>query len=195
MGVSKSVSFENITPFLEAGLRTLGENRVQEAAAKFGNGQAKALHPDLQLHLIGHLQSNKAKKAAALFDMVQSLDSSELAEVLNRHAADAGKTLPCLVQVKISPEETKEGLPPEQLDEFLAKARAWTHLRIEGLMGIAPLTRSAEEARPFFANLRRVFEKTKLEILSMGMSQDFEVAIEEGANMVRLGTALFGSRT
>jgi PLP dependent protein len=194
VAVSKTVPFDRISPFIQAGVRTLGENRVQEAVAKFGEGQAKALHPDVQLHLIGHLQSNKAKKAVELFDMIQSLDGVELGNDLNRHAAVFGRTVSCLVQVKISDEVTKEGLAPEQLDDFLGRAKAWGNLRIRGLMGIAPLSATGENARPFFARLRGLFEKTKLEILSMGMSQDFEAAIAEGSTMVRIGTALFGSR-
>ena len=194
VAVSKTVPFERLSPFIQAGVHNLGENRVQEAISKFGNGKAKTLQPDLQLHLIGHLQSNKARKAVELFDMVQSLDSVSLAEDLNRHAAEASRQLPCLVQVKISPEETKEGLAPNQLDDFLGRSKNWAHLKIQGLMGIAPLTRTAEESRPFFASLRKLFEKTRLDILSMGMSGDFEVAIEEGSTMVRIGTALFGAR-
>lgn len=194
VAVSKFVPFDRLAPFIQAGVRTLGENRVQEAVSKFGLGQAKTLSPDLQLHLIGHLQKNKARKAAGLFDMVQSLDSVALAEDLNRHARELGRTLPCLVQVKISQEVTKEGLPPEQLDDFLGRAAAWTHLRIQGLMGIAPQTETPEEARPFFKQLRRLFEHTRLETLSMGMSGDMDIAIEEGSTMVRVGTALFGSR-
>lgn len=195
VAVSKTIPFDRIVPIIQAGVSILGENRVQEAAAKYGEGQAKQVNARAQLHLIGHLQSNKAKKAVGLFDVIQSLDSVELGDDLNRHAAAAKKELPCLVQVKISKEPTKEGLAPEMLDDLLAQAKRWTNLKIKGLMGIAPQTRTAEEARPFFGSLRRVFEKTQLEILSMGMSGDFEIAIEEGSTMVRIGTALFGPRT
>jgi pyridoxal phosphate enzyme (YggS family) len=194
VAVSKTVPFDRISPFIQAGVRTLGENRVQEAVAKFGEDRAKSLHPDVQLHLIGHLQSNKAKKAVELFDMIQSLDGPELGVNLNRHAGEAGRTVDCLVQVKISDEVTKEGLAPERLDDFLGQALSWKNIRIRGLMGIAPLTVTGEKARPFFARLRGLFEKTKLDILSMGMSQDFEAAIAEGSTMVRIGTALFGAR-
>src|SRR5258708_26582493 len=126
--------------------------------------------------------------------MLHSRDRPDLGDVLNRHAQDLNKLMTCLVEVKISLEATKTGLPPEQLKDFLARSAVWTFLRIKGLMGIAPYADNAEAARPFFAKLRRIFEDTKLEILSMGMSQDFEVAIEEGATMVRVGTALFGNR-
>lgn len=194
VAVTKSVSFERVIPLLQAGVSFLGENRVQEAHSKYGDRQAQRISPQAQLHLIGHLQSNKAKKAVQLFDMVQSLDSVELGDVLNRHAQEVDRPMPCLVEVKISPEATKTGVAPEQLSEFLSRAAGWTFLKIKGLMGIAPYTEPAEGARPFFKKLRGLFEATKLEMLSMGMSHDFEVAVEEGATMVRLGTALFGER-
>jgi hypothetical protein len=196
VAVTKSVPLDQVLPFLQAGVCEIGENRVQEALAKYGQptGIKRNDLPTLRLHMVGHLQRNKVKKAVPLFDMVQSLDSVELAEDLDRQARALQKVLPCLVEVKVSPEPTKTGLPPDQLEDFLLRAERWTWLRIQGLMGIPPAGLSAEESRPFFAKLRQLFEKVRLEILSMGMSADFEVAIEEGATMVRLGTALFGSR-
>jgi pyridoxal phosphate enzyme (YggS family) len=194
VAVSKTVPFDRITPLLQAGVRNLGENRVQEAQSKFDDPRRGEWPPDVQLHMIGHLQGNKAKKAAALFDMVQSLDNADLGDALNRHAGEQAKKLDCLVQVKISPEQAKEGLAPERLDDLLSQASRWPNLRLRGLMGIAPLTATAEAARPYFAGLRKLFERTRLEILSMGMSGDFEVAIEEGSTMVRIGSALFGER-
>jgi pyridoxal phosphate enzyme (YggS family) len=195
VAVTKNVSFEHILPLIEAGVQFFGENRVQEALSKYTNRPDRLKNPLSQLHLIGHLQSNKAKKAVQLFDMVQSLDSADLAEVLNQHAEEQRKPMPCLVEVKISPEATKTGLAPELLNEFLSRSAAWTFLKIKGLMGIAPQMPTAEDARPFFAKLRKLFEQSKLEVLSMGMSQDYEVAIEEGATMVRIGSALFGARS
>jgi PLP dependent protein len=193
VAVTKTIPFEKILPFVQAGVRHLGENRVQEALLKYqkpdGSRQVEA-----DLHLLGQLQTNKAKKATALFDVVQSLDREELAAPLERHARELDKRLTCLVEVKISSEATKSGLPPERLDEFLDRAKAWPHLDVKGLMGIAPYAPSPEKARPYFARLRQLFEKFKLQILSMGMSADFEVAIEEGSTMVRIGTALFGER-
>lgn len=195
VAVTKSVAFEQITPFLQAGVRHLGENRVQEAFSKYTvTDGSRRISPQTQLHLIGHLQSNKAKKAVGLFDMIQSVDSIGLAEDLNRHASQFGKTLDCLVEIKVSPEPAKLGLPPEELDAFLAQTASWPALRVKGLMGVAPYLESPEETRPYFAHLRRLFDKSGLDILSMGMSDDFEVAIEEGSTMVRLGTALFGTR-
>ncbi len=193
VAVTKTISLETIQPFLKAGVRSLGENRVQEALAKYANSDgAKMVEADL--HLVGQLQSNKAKKAAKLFDMVQSLDRLDLAQDLNRHAGDLAKKLPCLVEVKISPEASKSGVLPDQVVDFLAQLTMFESLEIRGLMGVAPGTTTAEETRPFFSALRKLFEQTKLSVLSMGMSADFEIAIEEGSTMVRVGTALFGER-
>ena len=175
-------------------------------------------------HLIGPLQSNKTKKAVGFFDLIQTLDRWSLAEDLNRHAAALRKTQDCLVQVKISDEPSKSGLDPAALPEFLNQFKALPHLRIRGLMGIPPLAATGDAARPYFQRLRRLFEDTATEvsgfrsqvpgegssrpaletrnlklplpfdILSMGMSSDFEAAIAEGATMIRVGTALFGPR-
>jgi len=193
VAVTKTIPFDNILPFLQAGVGHVGENRVQEALTKYSMGLDEEFKRP-KLHLIGQLQSNKAKKAVAVFDMIQSLDRLPLAEDLNRHALEAGKKLPCLIEVKISPEESKSGLDPEQLEDFVTRMKGMTSLDLQGLMGIAPQTRTSEEARPFFRRLRRLFETAKLNVLSMGMSSDFEVAIEEGSTMVRIGTALFGAR-
>jgi len=194
VAVTKTFSFEHILPFLQAGVRHIGENRVQEALSKYQNPDGSRRVAGATLHLIGQLQSNKARKAVDFFDMIQSLDRMDLAQDVNRHAQAAGRVMPCLLEVKISAETTKTGLDPEKLNDFLAQAKTLSAVSIKGLMGIAPLTKTPEEARPFFRRLRQLFEKTKLEILSMGMSADFEAAIEEGSTMVRIGTALFGSR-
>ena len=193
VAVTKTVSFERVLPFMQAGIRHLGENRVQEALTKYTDSEGNK-QIDATMHLIGTLQINKAKKAAAFFNMIQSLDRLELAEALNRHARELGRALPCLVEIKVSSEPTKSGLPPGQLEDFLESLKSCSYLAIRGLMGIAPLAQTAEETRPFFKKLRTLFEKSKLEVLSMGMSSDFEVAIEEGSTMVRIGTALFGGR-
>ncbi len=147
-----------------------------------------------KLHLIGQLQSNKVKKAVRFFDMIQSLDRLDLADDINRYAQEAGKVMPCLVEVKISSEKTKSGVDPDALPDFLAALKTRRSLAVKGLMGIAPLDAAGHAARPYFTRLRRLFESAKLEVLSMGMSSDFEVAIEEGSTMVRIGTALFGPR-
>jgi PLP dependent protein len=191
--VTKTVPYEGVLPYIEAGCRHLGENRVQEALGKYFDPSGLR-RSDATLHLIGPLQSNKSKKAVAGFDVVQTLDRISLAEDLQRHAAEAGKTLPCLVEVKLSDEDTKSGLAPDTLDDFLGRLRALPALKIRGLMGIPPRSALGEAARPYFAKLFRLWEKAKLEVLSMGMSSDFEAAIAEGSTMVRIGTALFGAR-
>jgi len=193
VAVTKTIPFDAVQPLLLAGIRNVGENRVQEALGKYAKPDG-GKQVDATVHLIGQLQSNKARKAVALFDMIQSIDRLDLAEDVNRHAAAMGKSMPCLVEVKISPEATKSGIEPERLPELLAQMAALKSLAVRGLMGIAPLGGTAAEARPFFARLRRLAEQARLPVLSMGMSGDFEAAIEEGATMVRVGAALFGPR-
>ena len=191
IAVTKTVELERILPYLQAGIRHVGENRVQEALTKYDVN--KSIRPTF--HLIGPLQSNKAKKAVAFFDMIQSLDRFDLAEDLQRHAAALGKIQDCLVEVKISDEPTKSGLVPEALPELLSQVSSLPNIRVRGLMGIPPLSAAGDAARPYFQKLRHLFVESKLEILSMGMSSDFETAIEEGSTMVRIGTALFGPRS
>jgi len=199
VAVTKTYSLERVRPFIQAGIRHVGENRVQEALEKYTVGR-ETWNVRPNFHLIGPLQANKSKKAVAFFDMIQSLDRWELAEDLNRHAGTFGKTLDCLVQVKISDEASKSGLDPTQISEFLVRVSALPNLRLRGLMGIPPLAAQAEAARPYFQRLRRMFEeasdvpRSTFNVLSMGMSSDFEIAIEEGSTMVRIGTALFGAR-
>jgi len=200
VAVTKTVPYERVIPFLESGVRDIGENRVQEAVEKY-HVERSTQNVKPIFHLIGPLQTNKAKKAVEFFDMVQTLDRWELAEDLNRHAGAFGKTLDCLVQVKISDEATKSGLDPAKVPEFLSRVSALPHFRLRGLMGIPPLDAQADAARPYFQRLRRLFEeasnvpRSTFNVLSMGMSSDFEAAIQEGATLVRIGTALFGPRT
>jgi len=192
VAVTKTVPLDRILPFLQAGIQHVGENRVQEALTK--SSELRGQNAEIKLHLIGPLQSNKAKKAVENFDVIQTLDRWEIAQDLERHAGALGKTQDCLVQVKISDELSKSGLDPMALPEFIDKVIALPHLRIRGLMGIPPLTAVGDKARPYFSTLRTLFERSRLEILSMGMSSNFEAAIEEGSTMVRIGRALFGPR-
>jgi len=192
VAVTKTVPLERILPLLQAGIQHVGENRVQEMMTK--SAAIRSQTPAIKLHLIGPLQSNKAKKAVETFDIIQTLDRWDLAQDLNRHAAALQKIQECLVQVKISDEPSKSGLAPAALPEFLNQVTALPNLKIRGLMGIPPQAATGDAARPYFATLRSLHERSNLEILSMGMSSDFETAIQEGATMVRLGTILFGSR-
>ncbi|MBK8575530.1 MAG: YggS family pyridoxal phosphate-dependent enzyme [Elusimicrobia bacterium] len=202
LAVTKTISAERMEEALALGLRQFGESRVQEAdkkreifAARFPPDKAP------RWHLIGHLQSNKVRRAVALFDCIQSVDSLKLAELLAAEGERRAHPISCLVEVKISNEATKQGMPPDNLAPFLERAARLSFLRIEGLMGVAPLFKDVEKTRPYFSALRTLFERNKnaflvdRPILSMGMSQDFEVAVEEGSTMVRLGSALFGARS
>ncbi len=178
------------------GVRHFGENRVQEAAVK--RPELAGLE-DAVWHLIGPLQTNKARKAIDLFDVVQTVDSERLADTLDREAEKAGKSLRCLVEVKTSPEAAKHGLPPEDLERFFEGRTRWPRLRFEGLMTVAPYFEDPSGARPFFARLRELAEERRnvfgdRPVLSMGMSHDFEAAVEEGATLIRVGNALFGDR-
>jgi pyridoxal phosphate enzyme (YggS family) len=200
MAVTKTVAAERVAEALQAGVSFIGENRVQEAAQKFAAVEALVPGVRWERHLIGHLQTNKARKAAGLFDAVQSVDSDRLAELLNDEARRLGRPLRVLAEVKISDEPTKHGLAPVDLAGFLDRLADKPFLRWEGLMTVAPYFDRPEKARPYFRRLHELFKQhrghfaTPRPILSMGMSQDFDVAVEEGATLVRVGTALFGGR-
>ena len=189
VAVTKKQSAAIVAAVLTAGAGDVGENYVQEAAEK------RATVTGGRWHLMGHLQSNKAKLAVSLFDLIQSVDSVKLAQALGRHAQAANTAQPILLQVHLGDEETKTGLPPEQARDAAAEIAAIPGIELRGLMGIAP---NGVDPRPFFRDLRRLFEalpESNRQTLSMGMSGDFEAAIEEGTTMVRVGTAIFGART
>jgi pyridoxal phosphate enzyme (YggS family) len=199
VAVSKTFPAEDVRAALAAGVRDFGENRVQEAEPKIA--ALAGLAGDLpRWHLIGHLQSNKARRAAALFETVQSVDSLELARRLARAAQEAGRELPVLVQVDLAGEQTKFGLPEPELPGVLELLRGTAGLRVQGLMLLPPFFDDPGQARPFFRRLRALRDEAAGagllagRELSMGMSHDFEAAIEEGATMVRVGTAIFGGR-
>lgn len=197
IGVSKTKPVERVREGIEAGLTHLGENRVQEAAPKIES--LASLDPQPTWHLIGHLQSNKARRAATVFSWVQSVDREELARRLDRAAGELQKTLAILIQVDLGGEATKHGAARREVENLVQVAESLPHLRVRGLMTIPPLG-SHEETRPFFRELRQMRDDLEskghdLPELSMGMTNDFEVAVEEGATMVRVGTALFGARS
>lgn len=201
MAVSKTVEPERIRQAYDAGLQVFGENRVQEFEKKAPN-----LHDleEAEWHLIGHLQSNKAKKAAELFKAVDSIDSLPLAQKMDETARQIGKILPVLVEIKVSDEASKAGIPvgSPELEELFRAAAGLDHLQIRGLMTVPPYTEDPEGARMYFRLLRdcrdqiaaRKLQRIQMDVLSMGMSHDFEVAIEEGSTCVRVGTAIFGTR-
>jgi pyridoxal phosphate enzyme (YggS family) len=189
IGVSKTVEVARIRAAVAAGLTALGENRVQEARAKIAE-----LGRPVAWHLIGHLQTNKARDAVELFDVIHSLDRLELAQEVERRAAAAGRMMDVLVQVNVAAEASKGGVTPDAVGETLDAVGKLAHLRVRGLMAIPPAVERPEDSRPWFRRLRELGERHGLRELSMGMSGDFEVAVEEGATMVRVGTAIFGAR-
>jgi pyridoxal phosphate enzyme (YggS family) len=189
VAISKSFPLSAVVAAYEAGLREMGENRVQEAAAKIEKAAAQGVQP--RWHLVGHLQTNKVKTALGLFDIIHSVDSLRLAESISRRAT---ATVPVLLEVNVAGEESKFGLEPRELGETLDRVRALPNLDVQGLMTVAPLAADAEEVRPVFRRLRELAEALELRQLSMGMTDDFEVAVEEGATMVRIGRAIFGPR-
>ena len=197
VGVTKTVAAEVVRAAVALGLADVGENRVQEAQAKI-----MAVGRDrVRWHLVGHLQRNKAGRAVELFDRIHAVDGVELAEALSRRASSSGRPLPVLVEVNVSGEATKFGVAPADLESLLERVAAFPGLRLDGLMTVGPWVERAEEARPGFARLRDLRDRAErtlgiaLPELSMGMSGDFEVAVEEGSTMVRVGTAIFGART
>ncbi len=189
VAVGKTHPAAPIEAALTAGQQVFGENRVQEAAAKFP--ALKAAHPDLVLHLIGPLQTNKARQAVELFDVIETLDRPKLARALAKEMAATGRRPACFVQVNTGEEEQKAGIWPEEADGLIALARDELGLPVEGLMCLPPLD---EEPSLHFALLREIARRNGLETLSMGMSGDYETAIRFGATHVRVGTAIFGAR-
>ncbi|WP_377843326.1 YggS family pyridoxal phosphate-dependent enzyme [Bosea sp. UC22_33] len=189
VAVSKTKPAEQITEVLEAGQRVFGENYVQEAKAKWP--ALKERFPDAELHMIGPLQSNKAREAVELFDVIQSLDRESLAKELAREIARVGKTPRFFVQVNTGEEAQKGGVPPAETDAFIARCREVHGLAIEGLMCIPP---ADEPPSPHFGLLAKIAARNGLKGLSMGMSADYEAAIQLGATYVRVGSAIFGAR-
>jgi PLP dependent protein len=197
MAVTKTVEDARIAEAMRAGVEIIGENYVQEAKRK-----SEILGKSGEWHLIGHLQTNKAKYAVQLFDMIHSLDRIELAVELDRRARAAGRVMTVLIEVNVAGEETKTGIPVERAPELVRAAAALPNLAVRGLMTMPPWFDDPEEARPYFRTLRELKEKiatraipgVEMRELSMGMTGDFSVAIEEGATIVRIGRGIFGER-
>ena len=189
VAVSKTFSSEDILPVLEAGQRVFGENRVQEAASKWP--ELRERYPNVQLHLIGPLQTNKVRDAVELFDVIETVDREKLAVKLAQEMDRAGRILSCFVQVNIGGEAQKAGISPQEAVAFVKRCRDVHGLKVEGLMCIPP---ASEAPGPYFAQLAVLAGEAGVDNLSMGMSADFEVAIAMGATQVRVGSALFGKR-
>jgi pyridoxal phosphate enzyme (YggS family) len=196
VAVAKMVGVPEILCAADLGVDIIGENRVRETAAK-----RDRVGDRVKWHMVGHLQRRKVRDAVSIFDHIHSVDSLALAEEIDKRCVAAGKTMPVLFEVNVSGEETKSGLSPDETPGVIRQAAALEHIRIEGLMTMAPLVPDPEEARPCFRELARLAESVEregtpnvtLKHLSMGMTNDFEVAIEEGSTMVRVGTAIFGA--
>lgn len=200
IAVSKTQPAEKIMEAYNAGHRIFGENKAQELTPKY-----EALPRDIEWHMIGHLQSNKVKFIAPFVSLIHSIDSLKLLEEVNKQGSKLQRQIPCLLQVHIAEEETKFGFSEEEIFQFISspQLQQWQHIRITGLMGMATFTENTEQVRNEFKKLKNLFEKLRsgsshpafqMTELSMGMSGDYKIAIEEGSTMIRVGTAIFGER-
>ncbi|HIC95281.1 TPA: YggS family pyridoxal phosphate-dependent enzyme [Candidatus Bipolaricaulota bacterium] len=197
VAAAKGRSPQKILEAVEAGIEVVGENYVQEAEAAYA-----VVGRRVRWHMIGHLQRNKAKRAVELFDMIETVDSARLAVELEKRCAQMGKVMPVLVEVNSGREPQKAGVFPEEAEDLIKEISKFEHLKIQGLMTMGPRFGDPEEARPYFRETRKLFDHLKslavpgveMRYLSMGMSNTYRVALEEGANIVRLGTAIFGPR-
>lgn len=194
VAVCKTVAVDQIRRAHALGIRHFGENRVQEALPKIA-----ALPQELSWHFIGHLQTNKVRQVVESFSLIQSLDRLKLAHALQQEGEKQNRTIDVLLQVNIGVEESKYGFGPEEVKDALIAMATYPNIRVKGLMAIAPYLHDGEELRPYFRRLYHIYKTAaipgvEMSILSMGMTNDFEVAVEEGSNMVRIGTALFGGR-
>jgi len=194
VAVSKTKSVEEITQSYEAGQRIFGENKIQEMAQKW-----ESLPKDIAWHMIGHVQTNKVKYMAHFVDLIHGVDSSKLLKEIQKQALKHNRIIRCLIQIRIAEEESKFGLPQDQLTELLEDTKTLTNVEIVGLMGMASFTENINQITEEFKSLQHLFDKTKqtfknLEILSMGMSGDYHIAIQCGSNMIRVGSKIFGAR-
>jgi PLP dependent protein len=197
IGVAKTRSLEEIQEAVDAGIRNIGENYVQEAERAY-----QKIGSAVKWHMIGHLQSNKAKKAVRIFDMIETVDSVKLAGAIDRACGGIGKVMPVLIEINSGEESQKAGVMPEDAASLIREMAVFRNIRIMGLMTMGPFSGEPEDARPYFRRTREVFDEVRntnlsgveMKHLSMGMSNSYKVAIEEGANMVRIGTKIFGER-
>jgi hypothetical protein len=197
VAAAKARTPQEIFEAMEAGVKIVGENYVQEALEAF-----KFVGHRVRWHFIGHLQKNKVKKAVEMFDMIETVDSLKIAEEIDKRCAELGKVMPVLIEINSGREEQKFGVLPEDAEAFLKELTHLKNLKVEGLMTMGPFTGDPENARPYFIETKKIFDKIKsltlpgleMKYLSMGMTNSYRIAIEEGANMVRIGTKIFGPR-
>lgn len=200
VAVSKTVDIEKIKEVINYDIDTFGENKVQELTRKYD--EINSTNNSIKWHMIGHLQTNKVKYIIDKVELIHSLDRIKLAEEINKRALKVNRVIDVLVQVNIGQENSKYGLHPNDVDDFINKIENYKNIRVKGLMAMAPYSSDPEEVRPFFSKMKNIFDKTKeknifnveMKYLSMGMTNDYKIAIEEGANIVRIGTGIFGSR-
>ncbi len=197
VAATKERTVEEIQEAIAAGIEIVGENYVQEAVRKH-----REIGDNVKWHMIGHLQRNKVRDALSVSSLIQSVDSLRLAREIDRQCGRSGKTMPVLMEINIAGEETKYGINPDEAPDMLRQIASFPNLRVEGLMTMEPYLDNPEDSRPYFKRMKRLFDEIKsygipnaeMRMLSMGMSNSYEVAIEEGSNMVRIGTKLFGPR-
>lgn len=197
VAAAKTRTPEEVEEALRVGVTRVGHNYVQEAERMI-----PAIKEKVRWHMIGHLQKNKVKKAVGLFDMIETVDSWPLAELIDQRCAEIGRIMPVLVEINIGREASKTGILPEKVDDLVRRMSDLQHIRVQGLMTMGPRFGDPEDARPYFQATKEAFDRlakanlpnVEMRYLSMGMSNSYQVAIEEGANMVRLGTVLFGER-
>jgi hypothetical protein len=197
VGAAKTRTPDEILEAIDAGLEIVGENYVQEAERAFDKIGHRA-----KWHMIGHLQTNKVKKAVAVFDMIETVSSLRLAEEIDKACAKAGKVMPVLIEINSGEEEQKSGVNPDEAPDLIRAMSSLTNICVQGLMTMGPFTGDPEDSRPYFQRTREIYDALKamelrgveMKHLSMGMSNSYQVAVEEGANMIRIGTKLFGER-
>ncbi|MBE0478041.1 YggS family pyridoxal phosphate-dependent enzyme, partial [Candidatus Aerophobetes bacterium] len=197
VAAAKNRAPREIQEAIDAGIQIIGENYVQEAEESFATFSGK-----VKWHFIGHLQKNKVKRAVKIFDLIETADSVELAEEINKRCASMGKVMPVLCEVNIAREEKKSGVFPEEVEKLVRKISTLKHIKVSGLMNMGPFLDNPEDVRVYFKKTRQIFEEIKkksipnveMKYLSMGMSSSYKIAIEEGANIVRIGTKIFGPR-
>ncbi|MEA2037674.1 MAG: YggS family pyridoxal phosphate-dependent enzyme [Nanoarchaeota archaeon] len=197
VAATKTRSIDEVNETIDAGIKVIGENYIQEAEEKFDELKGK-----VKFHFIGHLQTNKVKRAVEIFDMIETVDSLKIAKEIDKRCGDIGKVMPILIEVNSGKEPNKDGVMPEGVVELVKGVSLLENIRIKGLMTMAPYFDNPEKDRPYFKEMNKLFEKLReinvsnveMNILSMGMSDSYKIAIEEGSNMVRVGTKIFGVR-
>ncbi|RKY30349.1 MAG: YggS family pyridoxal phosphate-dependent enzyme [Candidatus Omnitrophota bacterium] len=197
VAATKTRSIEEINQAIKAGVKIIGENYVQEAEEKF-----RVIGKKVKWHMIGHLQKNKVKKALEIFDMIETVDSTKLAREIDKISKKEGIVFPVLIEINSGKEEQKSGVLPENVESFVEEITKFENIKVEGLMTMGPFVKNPEEIKPYFELTRELFEKLKsksypnveMKYLSMGMTDTWKIAIEEGANLVRIGTGIFGPR-